>query len=397
MRGIFVAILLLYSYAASAQTFYGRFEKESGDFTAQLNITRQKNGNKNSVQFNEEIVFFDSNNFLWKTPRNQLSDGASIPQYAKSLVGGSLDGPYVIPAYLHDYYCCMRIRNDSDTHWMFYESMMAMENIKSWHGYIMYLAVKLLGPKWTVTKKIADFNKNIDYNNLPICQYKYIDGTLVGNNHFEFNDLKISTEAYQIAIRKLSAMISIIYSTNGEKIDYTDAGWIAASDETLKARADEIVGALAYFDRSESTGKIGIIDLRSNEAVVENIRDMGTQAVYTSSYDSNIEEKLQASQINIENLIATSSFEKISIKDNGILAENPIAPPNEKFQIEWTSDNIGEIAKDNPRLFQEIYERSIQSPNASDKGSVELKFDEIEALWKKNPAWTDQRAVEGIQ
>jgi len=100
----------------------------------------------------EDFSFTDPNGFVWITPKDWVVDGASIPRFAWSFVGGPLSGRYLHASIIHDRYCDTRERTAHDTHRNFYYGMLA-KDVLTTKAKVMYWAVRTFGPSWKLMKK----------------------------------------------------------------------------------------------------------------------------------------------------------------------------------------------------------------------------------------------------
>jgi hypothetical protein len=99
------------------------------------------------IQLKANLVFTDANKRRWFVPSGFTSDGASIPDFAKSFIGGNFDGRYRKAAVVHDYYCKRRTVDWEDVHTAFYNGMRAA-GVGERTANVMYLAVYYFGPRW---------------------------------------------------------------------------------------------------------------------------------------------------------------------------------------------------------------------------------------------------------
>ncbi len=90
---------------------------------------------------------YRNGNTVWEVPKGWIIDGATIPRYAYSFVGGPLDGKYRDASVIHDYYCDTNTRPWRDTHRVFYDAMLA-SGVDAWKAKLMYYAVYTFGPRW---------------------------------------------------------------------------------------------------------------------------------------------------------------------------------------------------------------------------------------------------------
>ncbi len=96
----------------------------------------------------EPFCFHDTARVAWPVPKGVRTDGASIPRFLWSVVGGPFEGKYRKAAVVHDYYCDVRQRHWSDVHRMFYHAMLT-SNVATRQAKILYFGVLLGGPRWT--------------------------------------------------------------------------------------------------------------------------------------------------------------------------------------------------------------------------------------------------------
>ncbi|WP_434672759.1 DUF1353 domain-containing protein [Pseudomonas sp. R1-15] len=90
---------------------------------------------------------------FWIAPKNTVSDGASIPKIAWSVIGGPLDGQYRKAAIIHDVACVEKTRSWKETHLAFYTAMRAA-GVDATTAKIMYAAVYHFGPRWAEPKRV---------------------------------------------------------------------------------------------------------------------------------------------------------------------------------------------------------------------------------------------------
>lgn len=99
------------------------------------------------IKLMEDFTFTDAKGRRWIAPSGFTSDGASIPQFAKSFIGGNFDGPYRKAAIIHDYNCKRRTADWEVVHNLFYDGLRAA-NVGERKAMVMYLAVYHFGPRW---------------------------------------------------------------------------------------------------------------------------------------------------------------------------------------------------------------------------------------------------------
>ena len=86
-------------------------------------------------------------------PSGSEVDGASIPQFAWSLMGGPFEGRYRDASVIHDVACQLRQRPWEQVHLTFYFAMLA-SGANSTLARVMYGAVYHFGPRWTYIVKV---------------------------------------------------------------------------------------------------------------------------------------------------------------------------------------------------------------------------------------------------
>lgn len=89
----------------------------------------------------------DPNGKTWTVPDRYVVNGASIPQFLWSVVGGPYSGRYRNASVVHDYYCDVKSESWKDVHRMFYFAMRA-NNVSATRAKLMYSAVYRFGPRW---------------------------------------------------------------------------------------------------------------------------------------------------------------------------------------------------------------------------------------------------------
>lgn len=95
----------------------------------------------------EMLVFTDSNNKKWITPRGTVVDGASIPKFLWHIIGSPFVGKYRRATVIHDYYCQIKDRSSKETHVVLYQAMIC-DGVNKLKANLMYYGVKIFGPDW---------------------------------------------------------------------------------------------------------------------------------------------------------------------------------------------------------------------------------------------------------
>lgn len=93
------------------------------------------------------LTFIDMAKRVWRADAGDVTDGASIPDWAQGIIGGPWDEAYLKAAVLHDHYCGKRIVSWRETHLMFYDALIDL-GVNPYKAKLMYYAVYVGGPKW---------------------------------------------------------------------------------------------------------------------------------------------------------------------------------------------------------------------------------------------------------
>ncbi|HRY30608.1 MAG TPA: DUF1353 domain-containing protein [Elusimicrobiota bacterium] len=103
--------------------------------------------NGRDMQLLKPFKYIDPHKKVWPAPARSIVDGASIPQFAWSIIGGPFEGKYREASVIHDVACDKKNRPWAAVHEMFYYAMRA-SGVGSVKAKIMYAAVHYFGPRW---------------------------------------------------------------------------------------------------------------------------------------------------------------------------------------------------------------------------------------------------------
>src|SRR3954454_7011207 len=131
----FVAILVLGVSAVRAQ------ENCHDSVVAAWDVTGR------TMTLEKDYKYVDPNNVEWLAPKGSVVDGASIPRFLWSLVGGPYEGKYRNASVTHDVACERHDRRWEDVHLMFYNHMIC-SGVDPAVAKAMYWAVQACGPRW---------------------------------------------------------------------------------------------------------------------------------------------------------------------------------------------------------------------------------------------------------
>jgi len=134
---IFSAVLLSCANCAHAEKT-GRFE---GD------VITKWNSDGRTMTLMADFTYIDSSGNSWTAKKGAIVDGASIPQWAWSIIGGPFEGNYRPASVIHDIACAEKKRAWRAVHLAFYEAMLTA-SVSEKTAKIMYAAVYHFGPKW---------------------------------------------------------------------------------------------------------------------------------------------------------------------------------------------------------------------------------------------------------
>lgn len=122
------------SYAENFGTFVGRVVAEWLSGGREMKLV-------------EPFSYISPKNMLWDAPTGSIVDGASIPRFAWSIIGGPFEGKYRNASVIHDVACVRRDHTWQDVHEAFYTAMLASD-VDTTIAKIMYAAVYHFGPRW---------------------------------------------------------------------------------------------------------------------------------------------------------------------------------------------------------------------------------------------------------
>jgi len=162
-RRDFVAGVLCALPAATAFATTTRAQAQNGRFVG--DVVARWNGDGRDMTLIEPFEYVDPRGQSWKVPIGTTVDGASIPRFFWSIIGGPFDGLYRNASVVHDFYCQVKTRPYLDVHQVFHDAMdtSGVPASKSW---VMYQAVKRFGPRWSkasIDPKCEVIDENYDF------------------------------------------------------------------------------------------------------------------------------------------------------------------------------------------------------------------------------------------
>lgn len=118
----------------------------AGCFLGEVHLEMLDDGQ--SMVLLKGFTYIDPRCQPWPVPTGAKTDGASIPRFLWSIIGGPFEGRYRKPAIVHDFHCDVRLCKWEDVHRMFYEAMLTAD-VDSTKAKLLYFGVRLGGPRWT--------------------------------------------------------------------------------------------------------------------------------------------------------------------------------------------------------------------------------------------------------
>ena len=119
----------------------------AAQFSGDVAFTPDACKTKKSCILRSELSFVDPAKRTWRAVAGDVTDGASIPDWAQGVIGDRWDDSYIKAAVLHDHYCGNMRHSWKETHRMFYDALVAL-GVGELKAKLMYYAVYLAGPKW---------------------------------------------------------------------------------------------------------------------------------------------------------------------------------------------------------------------------------------------------------
>lgn len=112
-------------------------------------------GDGRQFELLEQYRYVDPSQTVWAVPKGAIVNGASIPSYLWSLVGGPWEGKYRNASVIHDYFFDRKQYDSDSVHRVFYDAMIT-SGVAPVRAKLMYFAVLRFNPSWKaleITKK----------------------------------------------------------------------------------------------------------------------------------------------------------------------------------------------------------------------------------------------------
>ena len=148
MRTTIALVIGLWASLASAQDY--------GSFIG--TVVARWNDDGRTMTLVEPFAYVDPSGVRWDAPSGAIVDGASIPQFAWSIIGGPFEGKHRDSSVIHDVACVEKSRPWETVHLAFYTGMLA-SGVASAKAKIMYAAVYHFGHRWPEQKEIRQLTR----------------------------------------------------------------------------------------------------------------------------------------------------------------------------------------------------------------------------------------------
>lgn len=131
-----------------------------GDCSGSINAQFLEDGRK--MRLLADYVYTDGGAKPWRAPIQAVVDGASIPQFLWSFIGGPFEGLYRKASVVHDVECDAKKEPWSAVHRMFFDAMRC-SGVSEPRAKVMYAAVYHCGPRWGDNQGIRLFPCNAEF------------------------------------------------------------------------------------------------------------------------------------------------------------------------------------------------------------------------------------------
>lgn len=299
LRSSTTLILLLVADMSWAQDYYGKF------IDLPIGLENRTDASPKPFRTTKAVNFDDPNGLRWTVPAGSYTDGATIPWLFELIVGDNYDGPYFPASIVHDYYCCTQTRTAHDTHRNFYYAMLA-NNTPSWQAWLMYSAVRLGGPDWSLTQQSLANDGTNCFDELG----SLLPSTGAGPKPAAAPAPQMSSPSrkFDIFIRsaalaqdqrdtflvsKLMAIAKTLQDTDGKVLDLTATGEIPATFEGVEQLKAMVDGATTFAGYSPTEARTNFTDFGllvpiegNSQQVVANVKAEGGLVKTTGGWNA---------------------------------------------------------------------------------------------------------------
>lgn len=254
-----VAFVTTLPLSANAEEYFGKFlDQLKGVFIDDAKPRPQ-------FKIDQDFRFEDPNGLLWLTPTGTHVDGASIPQFFWSIIGGPFEGAYINASVIHDHYCRTKERTAHDTHRNFYYGMMA-SSVPEWKADLMHWAVSTFGPSWKLEKRVV-MNQNCittGSNNKICTSVPTIEMVMVSEPPVDLTN----PEVLALAISKTNAVARTLLSSNGKVLDVSSSGHVNATLASIETNAANYRKLFRSENIVNQTDSLGLLSQTNKTSLV---------------------------------------------------------------------------------------------------------------------------------
>lgn len=225
-------------------------------------------GGRPHFELGADFLYLDPDNLAWLAPEGTRVDGASIPWFLWSVIGGPFSGDYLHASIIHDHFCDTRERTSDATHLAFYYGMRA-KGVGLVKANAMYWAVVAFGPSWRREERVVLTEICSETDGRVTCQVTpVVRSEAVLNEGLDFGD----PEVLAIAEAKFAAIVRTLQTSDGEVLDIGPSGNVGTSLDSIRQNAlnfSGIVETKAYVDRPDLLGIMSATGLEEFDQVIE--------------------------------------------------------------------------------------------------------------------------------
>ena len=143
-----VRVLGILILATISSTGWAQHNSQFGSFSGRVVTEWLPDGRR--MKLLEQFSYTAPTGEQWRAPVGSIVDGASIPPWAWSLIGGPFEGRYREASVIHDVACDEKKRSWQSVHRAFYTAMRA-NGVAEMKAKKMFAAVYHYGPRWDRT------------------------------------------------------------------------------------------------------------------------------------------------------------------------------------------------------------------------------------------------------
>jgi Protein of unknown function (DUF1353) len=146
----------------------------AGSFSG--HVKAEWNDDGRTMTLLDNFEYLDPQGRKWVAPKGQVVDGASIPRFAWTLIGGPFEGKYRDSSVIHDVGCDKHWAPWQVVHDVFYMGMIT-SGVEEWRAKVMYAAVYHFGPRWEQIVRVS----GIPATQTPVARQRALEGAEPGS------------------------------------------------------------------------------------------------------------------------------------------------------------------------------------------------------------------------